>query len=140
MLSGDRSEIRRFMTAAWRKYRQEAPLEPIERIIAAVIREHPEYHALIEQPEASVEADFSGESHENPFLHLGLHIALLEQIGADRPGGIAGLLQRLAEKLGDRHLAEHRIIDCLAQAMWQANRDQQPPDERLYLKCIRKLL
>lgn len=32
------------------------------------------------------------------------------------------------------------MIDCLAEAMWLAQRQQQPPDEAAYLQCLQQLL
>lgn len=141
MISGDRSQIRQFIAAAWRKHRQGAPLEPIEQIIAAVVARHPEYHALLEAPPPALAEDFPEASgQENPFLHLGLHIALSEQLNADRPPGITGLFGRLSSRLGDPHRAEHGMLECLGRIMWQAGQDGRMPDEQAYLDCVRRLL
>ena len=38
-----------------------------------------------------------------------------------------------------RHHAEHRMIDCLAQILWEAQSSNQPPDEKQYLENLRRL-
>jgi hypothetical protein len=31
------------------------------------------------------------------------------------------------------------MMECLGQALWQAQRDQTHPDEMAYLECLRKI-
>jgi hypothetical protein len=140
MLSGDRDQLRGHYVAAWRKRRAGEPLEPMEALIAAVVAEHPEYHRLLEAPEAALKADYLPElGATNPFLHMGLHIALREQVATDRPAGVAAVHRALSERLGDRHQAEHAMIDCLGEALWQAQRSGTTPDEQRYLACLNRL-
>jgi hypothetical protein len=140
MLSGDRDQLRRHYVTAWRKRRAGEPLEPMEALIAAVVAEHPEYHRLLEAPEASLKADYLPElGATNPFLHMGLHIALREQVSTDRPAGIAAIHRGLSERLGDRHQAEHAMIDCLGETLWKAQGSGSAPDEHGYLECLRGL-
>ena len=71
-------------------------------------------------------------------LHLGLHLAIREQVGTDRPAGIGAVHGELTRRLGDRHAAEHRMIECLAEALWQSQRTGQPPDEAAYLAALKR--
>jgi hypothetical protein len=140
MFNQDRTELRRTFAEAWRKAEAGEPLEPLEQQLASIIREHPEYHALLANPDAALDRDFPPEAGEgNPFLHLALHTAILEQIATDRPTGIRALYQRLVRRAGDAHAAEHRVLECLAAALWQAQRDNAPADEQAYLECLRRL-
>ena len=41
---------------------------------------------------------------------------------------------------GDVHGAEHRILDCLAQVLWNASQRSAAPDEQDYLARVRVLL
>ncbi len=140
MLVRDRSASRRFFAEVWEKYRHGYVLEPLEDLIAGVIRQHPEYHGLLEDLRDVIEADFGPEGGEtNPFLHLGMHVALEEQIRADRPVGIAALYARYLRSAGDPHLALHRMMECLAEALWRAERERRLPDENAYLECLRRM-
>ncbi len=140
MLSRDRDTMRRVWTDAWRKAQTGSPLEPLEQQLATIIQAHPEYHALLEGDERALTRDFLPEGGEtNPFLHLGLHLAILEQVATDRPPGLRALYQRIAQGSGDVHRAEHRIMECLAQSLWEAQRDGRTPDEPGYLGCLRRL-
>ena len=140
MYSQDRDSIRRHFLEALRKAAAGEPLEPLEIQIAQVIRAHPGYHPLLESPEAALSRDYFPEDGEtNPFLHLGLHLAVLEQVATDRPPGIRAHYQRLADSAPDVHVAEHRIMECLAQSLWEAQRSGQLPDEGEFLACVERM-
>ena len=72
----------------------------------------------------------------NPFLHMSLHLALEEQISIDQPPGIAGRFESLLRKHGNRHDALHEALECLAETVWRAQRDNAPPDAAAYLECL----
>ena len=69
---------------------------------------------------------------------MGMHIALREQAGADRPAGIEAVYQQLVAGKG-RHEAEHAMMECLWETLWKAQRDNREPDESDYLECLKKL-
>lgn len=135
-----RDELRQAYVDAWRKHREGLPMEPLEAQIADVIALHPEYHAALERSESSLSRDYSPEhGQSNPFLHMGLHLAVRDQIATDRPMGMRVAFENLARRRGDEHEAEHAIIECLAEALWEAQRAGRPPDEQLYLERVRRL-
>ena len=139
MFNPSRDQARRFFFDAWRKYREQQPLSPLEAIALELMQQHPEYHAILDQPERHADRDWLPEAGEtNPFLHLSLHLAIREQVPIDQPRGIAAHYRRLQEKTGSTHEAEHRIMDCLAEMIWQAQRQRTPPDPGIYLSCLEK--
>ena len=139
--TASRGELRRRYLETWRKLSARLPLEPLESQIAAVIEAHPEYFALLEGGEAALAADFRPESgRENPFLHMGMHLAIREQIGTDRPLGIAGIHARLVRELGSDHAAEHAMMEALGETLWQAQRAGAVPDERAYFERLQTLV
>lgn len=142
MLFGqDRDQIRRVYFQSWDKFKKQQPMEPMESIIAALIKQHPEYHEFFDNSEQNQDRDFTPEMGQtNPFLHLGMHISIQEQLSTQRPAEITGLYQSLCSKTGDPHEAEHLIMDCLGEMLWNAQKNQQAPDEKAYLECVRKLL
>ena len=134
-----RDEVRQVYLDVWRKLQQNGLLEPMEAIIAEVIEIHPEYHSLLEQAEDIRQQEFKPEQGQtNPFLHMGMHIALREQAGADRPAGIQAIYRRLVASRG-QHEAEHAMMECLGQSLWNAQRNGVAPDENEYLDCLKKL-
>ena len=139
MFGQNREQLRRFYQDVWLKHTENRPLAGVEVLIAQVIRQHPEYHEYVTRPDA-LDRDFGIESGQiNPFLHMGMHITLAEQLQADRPAGIREQHQRLSNDLGDPHEAEHRMMECLGLILWEAQRNNTVPDEQAYLACIRKL-
>lgn len=136
----NRDSSRLFFIEVWRKYHAGIILEPLESLVAGVIIQHPEYHELLENRAAALETDFDPDAGEtNPFLHMGLHITLQEQYAADRPRGIRELYQIGLEHMGDAHILEHRMMECLGEVLWRAQRDQVMPDEQDYLERIRRM-
>ena len=135
-----REQLRRRYLEAWRKFSARAPLEPLEAQLAAVIAEHPEYIAWLESGEEALAAEFRPEGgRANPFLHMGLHLAIREQVATDRPPGIAHLHQELVRRSESAHAAEHRMIEPLAETLWEAQRNACLPDETAYLERLRRL-
>lgn len=140
MYSNDRSTMRRVFADSWRKANEGSPLEPMERLIAEVVRLHPEYHGLLQSDADKLDRDYLPEGGEtNPFLHMGMHITLQEQLGTDRPVGIRAAYSQLVQNIGDAHSAEHQMMECLGLALWEAQRAGGMPDEQAYLQCVRKL-
>ena len=123
---------------AWQKLQAGQVMSPLEAQIAAVVGEHPEYQSVLLSN--ALESDFTPEGGKsNPFLHMGLHLAIRDQVATDRPAGIAAIHRKLTQRSADPHRAEHRMIDCLAESLWESQRNNQPPDELKYLERLRRL-
>ena len=74
-----------------------------------------------------------GEEREtNPFLHMSLHMSILEQVSINQPIGIAEAYQKLKIKHGNESDAQHDLMDCLAETIWQAQRSGQALDAVAY--------
>jgi hypothetical protein len=141
LFGNDRSRMRRYFRTVWRKQTAGQPLEPLERVIAGVIGQHPEYHELLMERETALEQDYFPDGGEtNPFLHMGMHIAIQEQLTSDRPAGIIEIYRLLCQRLGDSHAAEHQMLECLGETLWEAQRNGAPPDEARYLSRLGRLV
>ena len=142
VIVNNRDDARAFFFAVWRKLGAGALLDPMENIVATVIREHPEYHHYLEHESDTAERDFDGSLGEsNPFLHMGLHIALHEQLQADRPRGILALYHQMTQdRRFPAHDTEHRIIECLAECLYTAQQQGALPDEKAYLERVEQLV
>jgi len=135
-----RADLRRMYLDAWRKHCEKLPMEPLEFEIAQVIEQHPEYHSALQILDDPLDRDYRPEDGQsNPFLHMGLHLALREQVSTDRPAGIRDVHQRLSKQLRNVHAAEHRMIECLGEALWNSQRSGRPPDESAYLQALQRL-
>jgi hypothetical protein len=140
LFSNNRDELRRFYIDSWHKFQNREPLQPLEAMVAEVIAQHPEYHAMLETGDNALERDFlPDEGQSNPFLHMGMHLAIREQLSTNRPSGIAQLHAELLKRADDPHEVEHHMLECLGEAMWKAQRSGTPPDEARYLECLKKI-
>ena len=82
MFGNDRDRLRRYYGTVWEKAQSGQPLEPLEHLIAGVVREHPEYQPALADAENTQGREYLPERGEtNPFLHMGMHIAIQEQLG-----------------------------------------------------------
>jgi len=136
-----REQLRRSYVEAWTRRLSCAPLTPLQALIADVIGLHPEYHRLMQDADAACAYEpAAGSDTDNPFLHMGLHIAVREQVSIDRPPGIRALHGALQARHGDIHGAEHVLMEALGHTLWQAQRDGRAPDEAQYLARARRQL
>lgn len=136
----DRDQLRNMYCAAWNNHRTGIPLEPLQVQIVQVVKLHPEYHSLLENPGRSLAREYLPENGEtNPFLHMGMHIAIQEQVATNRPAGISSLYAQLLPAFGDAHDLEHRLMECLAEMIWKAQRENSMPDEQHYLDCVQAI-
>lgn len=141
MFSNDRMQLRRFFIDTWSKQKNEAQLDPMEKIVANIIQQHPEYHSMLEQQDLALDKDFLPEAGEtNPFLHISMHISLQEQISTDRPPGITAAYRKLLLAVGDSHAVDHKIMECLGRMLWQAQINNTIPDEMAYMECVNQLV
>lgn len=135
-----REQMRRAYLEAWQRSKAGAVLTPLDAQIARVIGEHPEYHGWLERGEATLAEEFDpAGGRGNPFLHLGMHLAIREQVATDRPPGIRALHAQLAMRSGGALEAEHRMMEALGATLWEAQRAGRAPDEQAYLERLRRL-
>jgi len=139
MFSNDRTELRRVFHDCWKLKQQGKTLDALQQMIVSVIEQHPEYHSLLENSDNLVLDYDPAQGETNPFLHMSMHIALIEQISTDRPSGIRECHQKLTQTFASAHEAEHRMMDCLSGAIRKAQLDNAAPDESAYLACLQKL-
>jgi len=136
MFNPTRDQSREFLFAVWAKHRAGAALTPLESIALSIVLEHPEYHAMLGDRERYLDRDWKPEGGEtNPFLHLAMHLAIEEQLSIDQPPGIRAAIDALAAR-HDAHDARHAVMECLAEMIWQAQRNGAAFDNARYLDCL----
>jgi len=135
----ERAELRDNYFTVWEKHEKKETLTPLEQQITTVILEHPEYHAFLKDPEKYREYNFSAELGEtNPFMHMGLHLGVRDQVSTNMPQGVAPLFRKLLNiKSGDHLEAEHVVMQSLTETMWEIAHHHQAFDETKYLERIR---
>lgn len=139
MFNPSRDEARLFLFESWRKRRSGELLTPLEDLVTQLIAKHPEYHAVLEMPERYRDHDYLPEQGEtNPFLHLMMHLTIEEQISINQPAGIRAHFARLTRQLESEHDAQHRMMECLSEMIWQAQRNGTQPDAGIYFTCLER--
>ena len=139
MFSPSQNDVRQFFCSARRKQLDGAPLTPIEALAADWIGEHPEYHGDLADPDAALSAIYTVEDgRTNPFLHLSMHLSISEQVAIDQPRGIKQAFELLRARLGSAHRAQHEVMECLGDMLWQSQKSGLPPDGERYIECVRR--
>jgi hypothetical protein len=132
-----RNDARIFLFDAWKKRKNGGILTPLEDLASQLIGKHPEYFSIFENPDRYLHRDYLPEQGEtNPFLHLMMHLAIEEQISIDQPYGIRAHFARLTRRFESEHDAQHRMMECLGEMIWQAQRNNTQPDAAVYLDCL----
>ena len=141
LFNPSKEEVRQFFCEAWAKQERSGILTPMESIAARWMVEHPEYHGILSDLESAKETEYTPEKGQtNPFLHLSMHMSITEQVQIDQPPGIREASKQLSIKLDSEHEAQHKIMECLGQVLWNAQRDGTPPDMVAYVEAIKKLV
>ena len=137
----DRTQLRRIWFEAWQNYQNKDTLIPLHQELINIIKLHPEYHQMLDNPDNYLGKEYLPEFGEtNPFLHMSMHQGIHEQLSSDRPNGIRAVYTKLCKKIGDAHETEHAMMEGFAETLWQAQRTGTLPDENQYLERITKML
>ena len=139
MFAPTRDQVREFFFGVWEKSQAGQALTPLESMALAIMLEHPEYHEVLGDRERYANKEWTPEQGEsNPFLHLSMHLAIEEQLSIDHPPGIRAEVERLSRKFDSAMAARHAVMECLAEQVWQAQRNGVAFSNAAYLDCLRK--
>jgi hypothetical protein len=139
LFNPSRDEVREFFFGIWAKFKSSQALTDLEKIGLGVIHMHPEYHAILDAPEQFKHQEYFPEFGEtNPFLHMSLHLSILEQIGINQPIGIASVYEQLRFKYQNEHDAQHDILECLGEVIWQAQHNNAALDANYYVQLLQQ--
>ncbi len=140
MFNPTRDQARQFLFDAWRKQHDGSLLTPLEGLAVQLIERHPEFHDVLSKPEHYQDKDYLPEHGAvNPFLHLMMHLSIEEQLSIDQPRGIRSHFQRLTQRFNSEHHAQHAMMECLGEMLWQAQRNGIAPDAAVYFSCLEKI-
>ena len=141
MFYGDSvQDTRQLFYSSWQKYQLKQVLLPLEKQIVDVIMIHPEYQAMLQRSTTGNDVAYFPElGQTNPFLHMGFHLAIRDQVATDRPLGITAIYHKLMHKVKDQSAVEHLLMEHFAECLWQAQRNHSLPDEAVYLLACSQL-
>jgi hypothetical protein len=139
LFNPSRDEVRAYFFTAWKKFNAQQVLTDLEKLAVSTTLLHPEYHAILNQPDKYAQQEYFPEMGEtNPFLHMSLHVSIQEQLSIDQPIGIVKVFNQLKIKHQDEHAALHDLIECLAETIWLAQKNQTPLDAAHYLTLMQQ--
>ena len=141
MFNPSQEDVRNFFFDTYKKHKEQHLLIDLERLALSIIFEHPEYEKVVANKDKYLTYQWSVDGGEtNPFLHLCMHLTILEQLSIDQPHGIKILYNNLCKKYTDEHKAQHELMECIAEMIWQAQQNQTQPDPEIYFACIKHKL
>jgi hypothetical protein len=133
-------DTRPFFFESWEKHQQSKPVTPLEADIIEVMLAHPEYHKLFDNPALLADKTyFETLGDTNPFLHLGLHLAVREHIKTNRPPGLQHIYKTLIQHSAPLD-AEHQLMQCLEACLWDAQQNKTQPNDHAYLAACHALI
>lgn len=136
----DRSQLRAHYHEAFRKFKLNEVLTPLEGQLLEIIQMHPEYFYLFDDSESSLYQDFSADTGQtNPYLHMAMHAAIRDQVALNQPNGVQEIYHLLLGKIVDPHEVEHQMMEVLIEEIWNITQNQQPFDADRYLERLRRL-
>ncbi len=139
MFAPSQQDVRRFFCETWRRQRDGLPLDAMQAKAAPWLTQHPEYDVDLADEAAALAAVYTvEEGRTNPFLHLSMHLSLVEQVDIDQPRGIRQAFETLRDRLGSAHEAHHQMMECLGEMVWASQRSGLPPDGQAYLACVER--
>ncbi|MEC7030231.1 MAG: DUF1841 family protein [Pseudomonadota bacterium] len=118
----------------WHRFQQGAKLSDFEMRLAGVMQHYPNY---TERLHLLQEGGEPGKYSDNPFLLMGAHFEVGEQIAQDRPGGVRAVYQRLVGlhgEVGAQLLMRDVLIDLLSESYSKG----EVPDYSLYIIRLKK--
>ena len=139
MFAPSQQDVRRFFCEVWRRQRSGLPLDPMQAKAAEWVAQHREYDGDLADEAAALQALYAVEDgRTNPFLHLSMHLSLVEQVDIDQPRGIRAAFEALRDRMGSAHEAHHQMMECLGEMIWTSQRSGLPPDGPAYLACVQR--
>ena len=139
MFAPSQQDVRRFFCETWRRQREGLPLDAMQAKAAPWLAQHPEYDGDLADEAAALAAVYTvEEGRTNPFLHLSMHLSLVEQVDIDQPRGIRQAVDLLSHRHQSLHQAHHDVMDCLGAMIWESQRAGRPPDGAAYVDCVQR--
>lgn len=135
-------DVRQFFARVWQLRFAPVPLDGLQQKALRIIQSHPEYHHYLDDIERYLDYNWTPEQGEsNPFLHMSMHLSIQEQVAIDQPFGIREIHTQLCARHNDDwHIAEHKMMDALAETLWEAQRFGRGLDVNQYITKLRQLV
>jgi hypothetical protein len=102
----------------WKQHKSGGQLEGEEKVLAELMQAHPEYHETWDNADKSADKEYDPETDVNPFAHLAIDVAVINQINQQSPIEVSRAYRRLRDK-GLGHLdGIHTIDRVFVEELW----------------------
>jgi len=78
-------------------------------------------------------------SSNKPLDPLEEQLALKDQLSINQPKGIREVHQKLIKQYEDQHIAEHLMMECIAEMIYLSQKNNTTMNQESYLNCITSL-
>ncbi len=137
LMSQLKSLSRQRLRVIWEMAQADGPLDGEDAQIAAIMREHTQWHHLWACLDELSDAEIERGS-VNPIAHILMHQAVMNQINGALPA-VAATFDSLVATGLDRHEAIHRIAATLTEGIWEVMKYKRPFDEAKYLQKLKAM-
>ena len=120
---------------AWVRHMEGERLSDFDQRLVQVMQCYPEFTQHITP--GGTQPVVQSQSTQNPYMVMGAHLEVVEQVAQDRPEGIRLLYQSLALKAGDIQ-AQIMMRDILLTVLAQSYQSGDVPDYSEYLQMLKK--
>ena len=95
----------------WEDSKAGKALEGEEKVIAHLMKQHPEFHQQFEMADvyADIDLQYDPDKEVNPFLHIAIHTIVENQLAANDPPEVAEFFKRRKYKNETRHETSHMV-------------------------------
>ncbi len=132
-------QMREMFFSVWDKRQDGVNLSLVEQQIWYVISAYSEFHYIFANPDKYMFKD-TWSDDKNPFLCMGLHLGVMEQVINDSPEGIKPLYLKLCEQMKYAVKAEIAMRKVMVRFVKKTANENKPLDSRKYLLALETLL
>lgn len=137
LMSQLKSLSRQRLRVIWEMAQAGGPLDGEDAQIAAIMREHTQWHHLWARLDELSDAEIE-RGGVNPIMHCIIHQVVTNQIDGATPG-VSDALQSLKASGLDRHEAIHRIGAAFTECLWEVMKYKRPFDDAKYLQKLKAM-
>ena len=124
----------------WEDSKAGKALEGEEKVIAHLMKQHPEFHQQFEMADvyADIDLQYDPDKEVNPFLHIAIHAIVENQFAANDPPEVAEFFKRRKYKKETRHETSHIVGLLIMEQIFKILKNGVPFDLDRYKRNLEK--
>ena len=124
----------------WEDSKAGKVLEGDEKVIAHLMKQHPEFHQEFEMADvyADIDLQYDPDKEVNPFLHIAIHSIVENQLAANDPPEVAEFFKRRKYKKETRHETSHMVGLFIMEQIFEILKNGVPFDLDRYKRDLEK--